>query len=81
MKKPPLLIFFVSASLGLFAQNNFAAANIPVSLLKNANVVVRRHDLKFEVLNQGDAIETEHKVMTILKQGSCAIRQRTWGNF
>jgi hypothetical protein len=68
MKKPPLLIFFVSASLGLFAQNNFAAANIPVSLLKNANVVVRRHDLKFEVLNQGDAIETEHKVMTILNE-------------
>jgi hypothetical protein len=54
----------------LFAQidykRDYNVANIPLDLLKNANVVVREHDLKFAVKNKGEAMETEHKVITIL---------------
>ncbi len=48
------------------AQTNYAAADIPQALLVNANTVVRRFDVKFEVRNKGEAIETEHKVLTLL---------------
>jgi hypothetical protein len=47
----------------LFAQidykRDYNVANIPLDLLKNANVVVREHDLKFAVKNKGEAMETE----------------------
>lgn len=41
-------------------------SNIPISLLKNANVVIREYDLNFTVINKGEALEKEHKVITIL---------------
>jgi hypothetical protein len=79
MKNLSLLLLFCCATAGVFAQNEFAAANIPAALRNNANVVVRRHELKFEVLNQGEAIETEHKVLTILnKQAEHETDQYFW---
>jgi len=50
------------------AQSNYAAAAIPEALVKNAFAVVRKHELKFTVLNKGEAIETEHKVVTLLNR-------------
>ncbi len=54
----------------LLAQVDFKkpyhVGNIPAELLKNANVVVREYSLDFKVKNKGEAIEEEHKVITIL---------------
>jgi Domain of Unknown Function with PDB structure (DUF3857) len=47
-------------------KRDYNVANIPLDMLKYANVVVREHDLKFAVKNKGEALETEHKVITIL---------------
>lgn len=63
-----LLIFLLvhSSFFLVSAQSNYAVSQIPPNLLKNATVVVRDYTLKFEVLNKGEAIETEHKVLTLL---------------
>jgi hypothetical protein len=62
-----ILSFLLAGSFcPLAAQTDYAVSNIPTALLANANVVVRQYDLTLEVLNKGEAIETEHKVMTIL---------------
>lgn len=52
----------------LSAQLRYSAADIPANLLKNANVVIREYDLSFTVVNKGEAVETEHKVFTILNE-------------
>jgi hypothetical protein len=66
MKNPFLNLLLLCCCGALAAQPRYAAAEIPASLLKNANVVVRQYDLRFEVHNKGSATETEHKVMTLL---------------
>ncbi len=48
------------------AQPMYPASAIPPDLLKHANAVIRVHELVFEVKNKGEAIEREHKVVTIL---------------
>ena len=57
------------------AQNRFPVSEIPDSLLKNAHTVVRDHQLKFEVLNPGEAITTEYKVMTLLDESAQSYNQ------
>ncbi len=49
-----------------FAQPMYPAATIPSELKENAHVVVRTYQCNFEVLSQGEALETEHKVFTLL---------------
>jgi hypothetical protein len=60
------LLCFIQANL--MAQTDYAVKNISPDLLKNASVVIRKYEVKFEVLNKGEAIETEHRVFTILKK-------------
>ena len=52
----------------LFSQPYYPASAIPSSLTAHADVVVRRHDLTFEIQHKGEAIETEHKIFTILNE-------------
>lgn len=49
-----------------FTQPMYPAATIPAALKENAHVVVRTYQCTFEVLNQGEARETEHKVFSLL---------------
>lgn len=72
MKKPILLLLAGLTGALLPAQNPFAAGDIPLSLRKNATRVVRQYDLKFEVRNKGEGIETEHKVITLLNDGAAS---------
>lgn len=48
------------------AQAMYPFAEIPAELLPGADVVVREYDLRFDVLSEGEALETEHKVVTLL---------------
>lgn len=72
MQKSFLTLFFLLFIFQIQAQiadiNPFAAQKIPADLKKNAHAVVRQYDLSFEVKNKGEAIETEHKVVTLLDE-------------
>lgn len=72
MQKIFLTLFFLLCLLSVEAQiadiNPFAAQKIPADLKKNAHAVVRQYDLIFEIKNKGEAIETEHKVVTLLDE-------------
>ncbi|MCC6723080.1 MAG: DUF3857 domain-containing protein [Saprospiraceae bacterium] len=59
-----ILLFFGLSELS--AQVKYPFSEIPDSLTKGADLVIREHDLRFEVLDKGKAIETEHLVMTLL---------------
>ncbi|MBK8564869.1 MAG: DUF3857 and transglutaminase domain-containing protein [Saprospiraceae bacterium] len=61
-----LLLTFVL--LDAVAQPMYPASAIPPDLLRHANAVIRAHELVFEVKNKGEAIEREHKVVTILNE-------------
>lgn len=50
------------------ANDGYAAAKIAPEMLRKANAVVRLYDLKFEVLNKGEALETERRVITLLNE-------------
>ena len=67
MKLLPLFLLLFSTR-ALFAQGGYPASSIPQGLLKHADIVVRQYELRFEVLNKGEAIETEHKVFTVLNE-------------
>ena len=54
--------------LPLSAQTEYAVANLPADLLKNADLVFRKNDLTFEITSPGTAIETEHVVITLLNE-------------
>jgi hypothetical protein len=48
------------------AENIYAATTIPKELLNNSHSVVRKYDLSYELQNTVSAVETEHKIITIL---------------
>jgi Domain of Unknown Function with PDB structure (DUF3857)/Transglutaminase-like superfamily len=52
----------------LIAQKPFATSNIPANLLENADKVIRLDETIFELKSLEMAIETEHKVITILNE-------------
>ncbi|MCK6694134.1 MAG: DUF3857 domain-containing protein [Thermoanaerobaculia bacterium] len=62
-----LLLPAIYTGRGL-ANDGYAAAKIAPEMLRKANAVVRFYDLKFEVLNKGEAIETERRVITLLNE-------------
>lgn len=68
MKNRLLTTFFALIWQISTAQSDFAFSKIPPTLLKNADAVIRRFDLNFEVLDKGHAIQTEHKVITVLNE-------------
>ncbi|MBK9014840.1 MAG: DUF3857 and transglutaminase domain-containing protein [Saprospiraceae bacterium] len=71
MNQAILSVFlFVLGSTVLGAQANYPADAIPETLLKYADAVVRKHEVKFMVANKGEAIETEHLVLTLLNKNA-----------
>ena len=61
-------LFLLQAQAQIAEINPLAASRISADLKKNAHAVVRQYDLTFEVKNKGEAIETEHKVVTLLDE-------------
>jgi hypothetical protein len=57
--------FVLSAGLAI-AQTAYPVSDIPKKLLNHADLVVREYNVVFEVLNKKEAVEIEHKVVTIL---------------
>src|SRR5436853_3241693 len=69
MKKFLLIIGGLINFLFLYAgDGEYAVSKIPAALLKNANAVLRFEDIKFEIINTKDAVETNHYVITILNE-------------
>ena len=60
-------IFFANTIL-LPAQAFYPFSAIPKDLLPNADLVIRKNTLTFEVINKGEAIETEYVVLTLLNE-------------
>ncbi|MBL7826041.1 MAG: DUF3857 domain-containing transglutaminase family protein [Saprospiraceae bacterium] len=80
MKFPQLLIgcLCLQAVGSLQAQNQFAFFKIPPTLLPNANTVVRKYELEFEVINKGEALATEHRVVTLLNEKAQTETEQTF---
>ena len=71
MKKICFIFALLQIGLTLKAQvveNIYSAYAIPKELLKDANAVVRRYDVSFEVNGTNSATEKEHKIVTILNE-------------
>lgn len=67
MKKISIATLILVLGAGIVSgQTFYPVSNIPNILLPHANAVVREYTIEFEVLNKKEAIETEHKVVTIL---------------
>ncbi len=69
MKKFILALTVVIVPLfSAIAQADFAVSKIPPALLIGANAVVRQYGHSFEALDQGEAVEIEHKAITLLNE-------------
>ncbi len=68
MKKLIVLSFILVASLVSFTQVKYPVSAIPAALLKDANVVKRMEDLRFEVRNLHDAVFSRKVALTILNE-------------
>ena len=66
MKTLFLLLLPLCSIVPGMAQEAYSFASIPPELLKNAKSVIRHYDLKFQVLNKGEGLEIEHKVITLI---------------
>jgi hypothetical protein len=60
--------FLFYSTLVLASGGDYAVSKISPALLKNANAVLRFEDVKFEIVNTKEAIETNHYVITILNE-------------
>ncbi len=77
-----VISLFFGLNIGLLvAQSPYDAALIPDDLFRDADVVVRLHTLTFEVQNPGEAIETEHKVITLLNTNAATEQVFWYGKF
>jgi hypothetical protein len=69
MKKNLFAIGLLFLGINVFAKDgDYAASKISPDLLKNANAVVRYENVRFEILNTREAVETDHYVITILNE-------------
>ncbi|WP_069659763.1 DUF3857 domain-containing protein [Arcticibacter eurypsychrophilus] len=59
---------FVSAQKKTAAADYYIAANIPDSLKKDANSVIRLDDTRIEIINPGKVVWKSHRILTILNQ-------------
>ncbi|PWT72194.1 MAG: hypothetical protein C5B59_16355 [Bacteroidetes bacterium] len=64
-----IFLFFSVSIMRLYAGNgDYAVSNIPAALLKNANVVKRMEEIKFEIVDIGKAKEYYKYAITILNE-------------
>lgn len=69
MKKSIIgFIVILNSCFAIAADGEFAVIKIAPDLLKNANVVKRNHEIRFEVINNGEALMKEKWVLTILNE-------------
>jgi len=69
MKKLFSITVFVITGFCLYANDgDYAVSKISPLLLKNANAILRFEDIKFEIINSKETIETSHYVITILNE-------------
>lgn len=68
MKVLLLILFIFSVSVCSAGDGDYAVSKIPDSLLKNADVVLRLEDLRFEINSIKEAVERNHYVITILNE-------------
>jgi hypothetical protein len=50
-----------------FGQDEYRAQTIPATLRDRADAVIRRHETSFVVKSEGEAVQTVHSVVTVLK--------------
>lgn len=72
LRSTPFILVALVFGLELQAKDNFdySVANIPPALLENANSVIRKDHVTFEVLKQGVAHKRVHYVLTILNENA-----------
>ncbi len=64
-----LFISFGFSATVVFAQDgDYAVSKVAPELLKNANVVLRLEDIRFQVLSTKEAMEWNHYVITVLNE-------------
>lgn len=68
MKIHLIVILSCIASVCFAGDGDYAVSKIPDSLLKNADVVLRMEDIRFEINSTKDAVERNHYVITILNE-------------
>jgi hypothetical protein len=69
MKKNFFAIGLLLLGINVFAKDgDYAVSKISPDLLKNANAVLRYENIRFEILNTREAVETNHYVITILNE-------------
>ena len=68
MKIIGLLLSWLIVAAGVAAQDNYAVSAIPEPLLNGANVVKRIEDIRFEIINSGEAILKKKYALTILNE-------------
>lgn len=75
MKTISLSVIFTSIWTALIAQSSYPASAIASELLKNADAVVRKHELVFNVINKAKATQTEHMVVTLLNENASELSE------
>jgi len=68
MKKYFFALVSLFFNFFIYANGDYAVSKISPALLKNANAVLRFEEIKFEIVNTKEAIETNHYVITILNE-------------
>lgn len=63
-----IIAFLTTATWVRAGDGDYAVSKISPALLKNANAVLRFEDIRFEILNTKEALETNHYVITILNE-------------
>ena len=66
-------VFLFCFSISIFCENTidnneYDIKNIPLQLLNNADAVIRKYDIKFEILDNNYAVEIVKKVVTIFSK-------------
>src|SRR6266478_9267145 len=62
-----IILLFLSISSSAY-DGEYAVSKIAPELLKNADAVLRREEIRFEIISTREAIETNHYVITILNE-------------
>ena len=63
-----ILFFAFTAPLVCMGQANYAVSSVPEQLLKDANVIKRMEDIRFEINNTGEAILKKKYALTIMNE-------------
>ena len=64
-----LILFTLFSSLACYSRDiNYSVLSIPKELLKNANVIKRIEEIRFEIINTGETVLYRKYAVTILNE-------------